>query len=65
MANEKNLFAGPRGKHVAPAGTVIGHSHSPARDLEHAQSQERGLARVLAAILKHMGRFPCIRRAIG
>lgn len=45
MANGKNLFAGPRGKHVAPAGTVIGHEHAPSREIERAQSQERGLAR--------------------
>lgn len=46
MATDKtNLFAGPRGKHVAASGTVVGHAHSPSRDLEHAQSQDRGLAR--------------------
>jgi hypothetical protein len=45
MANGKNLFAGPRGKHVAAAGTVISHEHSPAREIEHAQSQGLGLAR--------------------
>jgi hypothetical protein len=45
MANEKNLFAGPRGKHVAAAGTVVAHSHSPAREIEHGQTQGLGLAR--------------------
>jgi hypothetical protein len=45
MANERNLFAGPRGKHVAAAGTVVSHSHSPAREIEHRQTQGLGLAR--------------------
>jgi hypothetical protein len=45
MANERNLFAGPRGKHVAAAGTVVSHSHSPAREIEHARTQSLGLAR--------------------
>ncbi len=45
MANQSNIFSGPRGKHIAPAGTVVGHTHAPSREIEHGQTQGLGMAR--------------------